>query len=1031
MNKSKSNNFFTLSVDFWNRNKAVFVPTKGAMRSWLCKDCNTQLLVILPDQRQAKEFYNDAKSLNIKESIYYLPEIPFIEDKFKIHAIRMSRGGILSRFRNTNGMLIATPTSLLAPFENTDYSFQLSVGQNIPRDTLIEWLIKNMYVQNDLVWSPGQYVVRGSIVDIYSPSEDYPLRVEYFDDEIVSLRQFLPETQKSIFYLENFYIRSLIPEINRVSLEKNFASNIHIIYFDPKEIEDSAENTLWLWKNLDSNLQKALPYLEWSFLSKKLSKYKRIRVVHDTNTISYKMPIKQFPLHKGKLKDLDKLIDSFVYEGYKISFFTRSELSKDWTQDKVYEHISKSISEGFIDPIEKIVLISDYELFGFNLIENTDYINAPRDWGAGLEPGQWVIHDDYGVAKYIGSKIVTTVDGEQEYLVLEYAEEQRLLVPVLYSYKISAWSPLPGQEPVLNSLKGSRWKRSSEKTFELAKKTAADLLKVYAEREIIKGHSFSINTELMKEIEGSFPYEETVDQRKAIEAVTIDMQASYPMDRLIVGDVGFGKTELAIRAIAISVFDGKQAVLMTPTTLLAQQHYETISSRFSNLPVIVRVISRFVPLPEQREIINDLKKGKVDVIIGTHRLLSEDIKFKDLGLVVIDEEHRFGVKHKEHLKKTAPYVDILMLSATPIPRSLSLSLSGLRDISLLQTPPQRRLPIITVVRPWSENLLINAVLREKNRGGQVFYVHNRINDIHEKAAKLKKLFPKLKIGIAHSKTPEVALEKTMSLFSSGEIDILVCTTIVESGLDIPNANTLIIDDTHELGLAQIYQLRGRVGRREEQAFAFLFYPVETALSTNAKERLEAIAELDELGAGYSLAQRDLQIRGAGDLLGVAQHGNAIKISHQKYYDLLSDEIEKIQGIYTSQVEVKILFPATIPTFYLPQEAQRVTLYRRLIKIKDPNEVVELKKETEDRFGNLPNSLKFLFDLAFVRCFAKEYGITKILCSREETIIYGEPEGKWEKLRYTGKWSKRLNGVISIGGYVGITSLCEIIKSDEI
>jgi transcription-repair coupling factor (superfamily II helicase) len=423
------------------------------------------------------------------------------------------------------------------------------------------------------------------------------------------------------------------------------------------------------------------------------------------------------------------------------------------------------------------------------------------------------------------------------------------------------------------------------------------------------------------------------------------MERPVPMDRLVVGDVGFGKTEVAIRAAGKAVFGGKQVAIMAPTTLLAQQHYETFSARFGRLPVRVEVVSRFVPISGQKKILEDLKDGKVDIIIGTHRLLSDDVLFKDLGLVVVDEEHRFGVMHKEHLKRMTPGVDVLMLSATPIPRSLSLSISGLRDISLLQTPPQRRLPVLTVVRPWSEELLKSAVLREKNRGGQVFFVHNRINDIHERTVMLKRLFPKLTIAVAHSRTPEAQLENTMMKFSLGEIDILVCTTIVESGLDIPMANTLIVDDAHELGLAQMYQLRGRVGRREEQAYAFLFYPNDVRLSVEASERLEAIAELDELGAGYSLAQRDLQIRGGGDLIGIAQHGNSTRVGYQKYCDLLADEIARIKGTKRKEAEVEIGFPAAIPGNYIPQENLRVTLYRRMLKTDTPEEALALKYET--------------------------------------------------------------------------------------
>ncbi|NLV81499.1 MAG: DEAD/DEAH box helicase [Synergistaceae bacterium] len=1029
-NNTKQENIsslFSLNENLWYRNKSVHLISRGAMRPWVCRKCDVQLLVLLPDQRQVRDFFADSENLKLQESFLVLPEVPFIEDKAKIQAIRVSRGGILDRFRQNKGVLLATPASLLAPFSFADAWLQFSLKDEIGRDNLINWLSDNKYERNDLVWSPGQFVVRGSIVDVFSPSDDYPVRIEFFDNEIVSIRFFLPETQKSLKTLQEHSIQSLIPTTNILNLEKHFLPEMHVVFFDPKGLENTAANAQWLWNNLDNALQSAIPWLEWDDLYKILSKYKRIRVVQDVYTSSYRMSIKRLPMFRGKLKDLEVFTSSLSKEKYSISVYSESDVNLEWAANAGYNFFKGDLSEGFIDPVEKIALISDYELSGITVSARGNSNRAPSDWGAGLIPGQWVTHDDYGVARYLGPKIVATELGDQEYLVLEFAEQRRLLIPVLYFYKISPWTALPGQEPVANSLKSTRWKKTSEKARELAEKAAKDLIKIYATRELTKGYAFSANLELMKEIEKSFIYTETNDQIKAINDVEADMSAAVPMDRLIVGDVGFGKTEVAIRAVSRAVFSGKQVVIMVPTTLLAQQHFETFSTRFANLPVCVEVISRFVSVAEQKRIVNNLENGRVDIIIGTHRLLSPDVIFKDLGLVIIDEEHRFGVLHKESLKKLAPNVDVLMLSATPIPRSLSLSISGLRDISVLQTPPQRRLPVITIVRPWSEELLISAVFREKNRGGQVFFVHNRINDIQERATMLRRLFPKLKIAIAHSRTPEITLEKTMLDFSAGEIDILVCTTIVESGLDIPKANTLIIDDTHELGLAQIYQLRGRVGRREEQAYAFLFYPEDACLSVDARERLEAIAELDELGAGYQLAQRDLQIRGAGDLIGVAQHGNSIKVGYQKYCDLLAAEIAKIKGTELVPVEVQILFPAIIPSDYLPQENQRVTLYRRLLKVMSPNEVIDLQNETEDRFGQIPESLKFLFNLAYVRCSANDFGITKIMCTPDETVITGDCEGSWRTLNLTKKWHRRLDGLLTVGGFDGILSLSEIIK----
>ncbi len=1017
---------FSLDKDLWYRNKSVHLASKGAMRPWSCRDQIGPLLVLLPDQRQTRDFVADGEMMGLFSQILLLPEVSLSDDDAKLQALRVARGGVLEKFKRSGGVLAATPASLLAPFSLSGDWFRFANGEEIGRDALIGWLARSGYVRNDIVWSPGQYVSRGSIVDLFSPSDSFPLRIEFFDDTADSIRFFLPETQKSLRTLQSCSIQSLRSQ-SETSLENYFPDNMSVLFFDPKGLDTTAENSTWLWNNLDRSVQNAVPWQKWEDLCKSLGRFYRLRIMPDVHNTVYRMPIRQFPMFRGKLKELELYCAALVSDGYEISVYSESQRNLDWADVNSFKFCRGTLSEGFIDSCAKKAIVTDLELAGISVSRRRLENHAPSDWGAGLIPGQWVVHDDYGVALYLGPQTVSTLEGEQEYLVLQFAEDRRLMIPVMQFWKISSWAPIPGQEPIADSLKSSHWKKSAAKARELAEKAARELVEIYAARELTQGYAFAPGREMMKEIEGSFVYTETADQLRAIEDVTLDMARPVPMDRLIVGDVGFGKTEVALRAAALAVFNGKQVAIMAPTTLLAQQHYETFSLRFANTPVRVEVVSRFISISLQKKIVQDLKDGKVDIIIGTHRLISSDIIFKDLGLMIIDEEHRFGVMHKEHLKKMAPDVDVLMLSATPIPRSLSMSISGLRDMSILQTPPQRRLPVITVVRPWSEELLKNAVLREKNRGGQIFFVHNRIGDIQERATMLKRLFPKLKVAVAHSRTPEGALEKTMMQFSAGDLDILVCTTIVESGLDIPQANTLIVDDAHELGLAQMYQLRGRVGRREEQAYAFLFYPAEAHLSVDASERLEAIAELDELGAGYQLAQRDLQIRGGGDLIGVAQHGNSGKVGYQKYCDMLSEEIARIKGKLRTTAEVQIDFPATIPSDYLPQENLRVTLYRRLLKTQYPQEVTELRKETIDRFGELPPSLKFLLDMAYVRSLASELNITKIVSSRYETIICADTEGAWRELVLQGKWMRRLDGLIGPGGFDGMSSLCEIIE----
>ncbi|WP_455594448.1 transcription-repair coupling factor [Cloacibacillus porcorum] len=1016
-----------LDEDLWLRNRGVHLASKGAMRPWVCRDIKQPLLVLLPDARQARDFTADAEELGVLENVKILPEMILAEDDLKSEAQRIVRGDILENFRYKGGVLAATPASLMAPFSTGGDYMELECGREAGRSRLIDWLAQKGYERSDLVWTPGQFAVRGSIVDIFSPSDMYPVRVEFFDDEVESLRFFVPETQKSLRTIRKSSVQSLVSKSDN-RLENYFPEDMRILFFDPHGLDTTAENAVWLWQSLDR--EDSVPWEAWEKLCAGFTAHRRLRILPDVKNCAARMAVMQFPNFRGKLKEVELYCLSMIKDGYRIKVVSEAERNLQWARINGFEACEGILSEGFIDSSSKCAVMTDLELSGITVARRRIENRAPSDWGAGLIPGQWVVHDEYGVAVYQGAEQVKTADGEQEYLILQFAEERRLLIPVMQFHKISPWSPLPGQEPTADNLKGSHWKRAASRAKQMAEQAAAELIKIYAEREVSKGFSFPDNREMMRELEESFTYKETIDQLRAIEDVERDMERPVPMDRLIVGDVGFGKTEVAIRAAGKAVFAGKQTAIMAPTTLLAQQHFETFTARFANTPIRVEVISRFVPVGQQKRILQDLSEGKVDILIGTHRILTDDVKFKDIGLIIVDEEHRFGVMHKDHLKKSMPGVDVLMLSATPIPRSLSLSISGLRDMSILQTPPQRRLPVITVVRPFSEELLKSAVLREKNRGGQIFFVHNRINDLQERAVMLKRLFPKLNIAVAHSKTSESALEKTMSEFAAGKIDILVCTTIVESGLDIPAANTLIVDDAHELGLAQMYQLRGRVGRREEQAYAFLFYPSNVHISVESSERLEAIAELDELGAGYQLAQRDLQIRGGGDLIGISQHGNSSKIGYQKYCDLLAEEISKIKGTYRPQMELEIGFPVSIPGDYLPQENLRVTLYRRLLKTDSLEEVRELREETEDRFGRIPNELDFLFNVAAIKGASCDLGLTKMICSRYELVLQGNPDGAWERLKLPPKWRRRLDGFIGPGGFAGIKDIARIIQEQN-
>ncbi|MDO4987865.1 MAG: helicase-related protein [Synergistes sp.] len=1010
----------------WQSGAAVHVVSRGAMRPWVCRDIACPLLVVMPDSRQVRDFTADARELKIFGTASDLPEITPNDNETMNEAQCALRGMVLHKFKSKGGVLAATPSSLMAPANIGGDVSLIECGKEVGRDRLAEWLAYRGYQRADLVWSAGQFAVRGSIIDVFSPNDFYPTRIEFFDDEVESIRFFDTETQRSVGTLRKTEIQSLVSG-NLCFPRDFFPKDMRILMFDPNALDITAENTAWM---LQSGLisEDAASWQKWDDIRASFPLYNRLRILPDIANCTLRMAVSQFPNFRGKLRNVEDFTLSLINRGFKIKVVSETERSIEWAHENSFETQRGILSEGFIDYALKYAVITDLELSGVTVARHRIENRAPADWGEGLLKGQWVVHENHGVSQYIGTETVKTSFGENEYIILLFADNKRLMIPIMQFYKISPWEPLPGEEPKASSLGTPRWSKDVSKAREIAQKAARDLIKIYAKREVSKGFAFPANHDLMREVEDSFVYTETVDQLAAINDVENDMGKAIPMDRLIIGDVGFGKTEIAIRAAAKAAFAGRQTAVMVPTTLLARQHFETFSVRFADTGVRVELLSSFLTRTQALKIGREVAEGKVDIVIGTHMLLSEYVKFKKLGLLVIDEEHRFGVLQKDKMKKNFPGVDVLMLSATPIPRSLSLSLSGLRDMSVLRTPPGRRLPVITVVRPFSENLLKNAVLREINRGGQIFYVHNRVAGLPAREIMLKRLFPKLRIATAHGGTDKRDLERIMVDFLAGEIDILLCTTIVESGLDIPSANTLIADDAHHLGLAQMYQLRGRVGRREEQAYAFFMYPDDANISVDASERLEAIADLDELGAGYRLAQRDLQIRGGGDMIGIAQHGNSSKIGYQRYCDILAEEVAKIKGEYTEPVQIETTFPASIPGGYLPQDNLRVSLYRRLIKVTSAQEAEALREETHDRYGAIPAELSFLFDIAVVRGASGKLGIKKVSCTQYELDAECDPEGLWKKLTLPQGFCHTSKGFMGKGGYAGIKALAAAINA---
>jgi len=641
------------------------------------------------------------------------------------------------------------------------------------------------------------------------------------------------------------------------------------------------------------------------------------------------------------------------------------------------------ISRGFRLPHSRLVLIAEEELFGKRVKRRGVSEVRKKQLLASLaelKPGDYMVHIDHGIGLYRGLQHISVGNTAGDFLLLEYAGSDKLFLPVDRLGLVQRYVGPEGSNPSLDKLGGVSWEKSKGKARKNIEELAGELLEIYARRQLSEGFSFSPPDEMYREFEASFAWEETPDQLSAIQDVLADMQHSKPMDRLICGDVGYGKTEVALRGAFKSALDGKQVGILVPTTILAQQHYETFRERLKDYPVTVEVLSRFRTAKEQKAILERLKKGDVDIIIGTHRLLQKDVAFKDLGLMIIDEEQRFGVKDKERLKSFRAVVDVMTLTATPIPRTLYMSMMGIRDLSIIDTPPVDRLAVKTIVSRFSEELIREAVLRELRRGGQIFFVHNRVQTIGKRAELLAQLVPEAKIAVGHGQMGEHELEKVMLGFMHGETNLLLCTTIIESGLDIPNANTLIVDHADKFGLSQLYQLRGRVGRSTQRGYAYLLIPGEAAISSDARERLRVLQEISELGAGFRIATHDMEIRGAGDMLGNRQSGTVTEIGFELYNQMLEETIARMRGeesVERVEPEINLKVPAFIPEAYVKDAGQRLVIYKKLTQAESEEDVLDVQNEVLDRFGKYPLATSYLFEVMKLRVLLKKLVVRQI------------------------------------------------------
>jgi len=939
---------------------------------------------------------------------------------------------------------------------------RLSVGQTIQPETLLRSWAGIGYQRVDTVLEPGQFSHRGGLLDIWPPSEPHPARLDFFGDEIDTIRRFDPASQRTIEKLESLLVtpaREFL-QLDQSDLLDNLdqpdqLSEFHIPllhqspatlldYLPPKalvliddvslvaavanEVEEQAVK--FRQDSVDEGVLAEdfpIPYLTWSELEDTISTRTWLELGHSTSIVNEQRPVtsdlatcfSHDERFGGRLKSFVEYLGGLVDDGEQAIIVSRQSprLQELWKESREQDiensttFIEASLSEGFIltnNSLFSVHLITDSEIFGWERpqprLRQRPVAEAPESLYADLLEGDYVVHIDHGVGRFAGLVQRQLEGHEREFLAVEYQDGGKLYVPVHQADRLTRYVGPDGGTPSLDSLGGQGWHESKSRVKEAVQKVAEELLDLYARRQIIQGHSFAGDSTWQKELEDSFPYVETEDQAKAIADIKQDMERARPMDRLLCGDVGYGKTEVALRAAFKAVLDGKQVAMLVPTTVLAQQHYETFCQRLAVFPVKVEMLSRFRTQREQSEILLGLALGEVDIVIGTHRLISSDVQFKDLGLVIIDEEQRFGVTHKEHLKKLRTEVDVLTLTATPIPRTLYMALTGVRDISNLNTPPEERLPIITHVGPYSSKLVRQATLRELERGGQIFFVHNRVHTIDAMRAHLENLIPEARVGVGHGQMPEQQLASVMHQFTAGEIDILLSTSIIESGLDIPNANTLIVDRADTFGLAQLYQLRGRVGRGAMRAYAYFFRHRKLPPTLEGQQRLEVIAENTQLGAGYSIAMRDLEIRGAGDLLGTRQHGYIAAVGFHLYTRLLADSVRRIRAVAGANLPssdsifdamnlplampVNVDLPLTvgIPAEYIPDQELRLRLYRRIADLRDEGEIEALAAEFRDRFGDLPEMTVNLLYQMRVKLRAEKIGLASISLENGQIVL---------------------------------------------
>ncbi|GAB1308050.1 transcription-repair coupling factor [Urechidicola sp. KH5] len=993
------------------------------------------ILFIAEDKEDAAYYLNDLEQLLGDKNVLFYPgsyRRPYqIEETDNANILL--RAEVLNRInsRKKPAFIVTYPDALfeqvITKKELERSTLKVTVGEQLSLDFVNEMLFEYNFKRSDFVTEPGEFSVRGGIIDVFSYSNDEPYRIEFFGDEVDSIRTFDIETQLSLEKLKKINIMPNVEdkhlEEKRQSFLQYISNKTKVIAKNPKgcyaRLDKLFEKAEVAFEKLESTLKKTEPkhlFCDGFMLAQQLDDLQLISLVTEQqpseNAIVYNTKPqpsfnKQFDLLiKNLQENTEKGYQNFLCCDSEKQVQRFAEIFADIDQDVQYNAIVFPLYQGFVDHQQKIICYTDHQIF-----ERYHKFKLKNGYAkkqaislkelTNLSIGDFVTHIDHGIGKFGGLQKIDVDGKQQEAIKLVYGDRDVLYLSIHSLHKISKYNGKDGKAPKMYKLGSGAWKKLKQKTKKRVKEIAYDLIQLYAKRKMQKGFQYGPDTFMQHELEASFLFEDTPDQSSATEAVKTDMEKEQPMDRLVCGDVGFGKTEVAIRAAFKAVDNGKQVAILVPTTILAFQHFKTFSQRLKNFPVTIDYLNRFRTTKQRNEVFKGLSEGSIDIVIGTHQLTNDKVKFKDLGLLIIDEEQKFGVSVKDKLKTIKANVDTLTLTATPIPRTLQFSLMAARDLSVITTPPPNRHPIDTEVIRFSEETIRDAIQYEISRGGQVFFIHNRIENIKEVTGMLQRLVPDAKIGIGHGQMEGKKLEQLMLSFMNNEFDVLVSTTIIESGLDVPNANTIFINNANNFGLSDLHQMRGRVGRSNKKAFCYFITPPYHMMSTDSRKRIEALVLFSDLGSGLNIAMKDLEIRGAGDLLGGEQSGFINDIGFDTYQKILTEAIQELKDNefkelygddgspkeYVKEVQIDSDFEILIPDDYISVISERLSLYNTLSTINSEEGLQEFEQNLIDRFGPYPTQVEDLLDSVRIKWLAKSYGLERIILKQKRMIGY--------------------------------------------